>query len=449
MSSHNWSALLIFLLINISVSFGQATSSDTTSLSLKEALQYGIENSVVMREGRNTVLYAEQRAKNAVSRGWPQVDANIGYNDNLALPTFLIPIANGETQEAQFGTQHNAVVGASISQLVFDGAYFLGVKAAKKLVNLESERTRLSQIDLKHNITQSYYTCLIAELRVNAFVRAQVSVSKIAVEARAYYESGFAEELDADRLDLSVSDLTTAINNANRDLETAQNMLKYYMGMEFSSNFKLTDQIDMLLLQESLVAEQFEPGNRQEFRIVQLQKETNELNVKYMRSSFLPKLYLYGSYEQQAQRDQFDFFDFDQNWFEVATVGLNLEIPIFDGFSRRSNVEMAKIQLDNLSLTEENLKLQLGLQAAQSKTGYLNAIDRLSSLRKSRDLSEKIFNVTQIKYREGVGSSLELTTAQQEYEQAEDEYIAAMYDLLIARSDLRKALGKYQTEDPR
>ena len=152
---------------------------------------------------------------------------------------------------------------------------------------------------------------------------------------------------------------------------------------------------------------------------------------------------LIAHYEQNAQRNEFDLFDFDQPWFQTAFIGARLEIPIFDGFQKRAGVERAKLQLEGISLQQETLSRQLELQAAQSRTNYENATDRLVSLQKSRDLAGKIFNVTQIKYREGVGSSLELTTAQSDFEVAEDQYIAALYELLIALSDLKKAYGQY------
>jgi outer membrane protein TolC len=91
----------------------------------------------------------------------------------------------------------------------------------------------------------------------------------------------------------------------------------------------------------------------------------------------------------------------------------------------------------------------LQLEVARARATYLSTADRLTSLQQSRDLAEKIYNVTQVKYREGVGSSLELNTALQDFQNAEDQYIAGMYQLLMARTDLKKALGKYPTNDPR
>ena len=426
-----------------------AVAQDAARMSLQECVDFALENSTVIRENARTIADTEQRKREALARGYPQISASLNYTNYLTLPVSLIPAEfiggspDDPPAEVQFGVPHNATVGADLSQLVFDGAYFLGVQAANKLVNIEVERVELNLIDLEHNVTQAYYTALIAGLRITSFERSVERLRELATETRALYDNGFVEEIEADRLDRTLSDLESSVQSAKRDHDLAMIGLKYQMNMDFDKEIELTDRLDSLLLAQGQFATEFQVSNRVEYQLLQLQEETNELNVKYNRSTFLPKIFLIAHYEQNAQRNEFDLFDFDQPWFQTAFIGARLEIPIFDGFQKRAGVERAKLQLEGIRLQQETLSRQLELQAAQSRTNYENATDRLASLQKSRDLAGKIFNVTQIKYREGVGSSLELTTAQSDFEVAEDQYIAALYELLIALSDLKKAYGQY------
>ncbi len=433
-----------------------ARAQDTMAFSLEQALDYGVKNAVSTREAQRAIAEAEQRKRGAIARGLPQVSASLGYTNYISLPVSLIPAEltgqppGSEPVEVQFGTPQNASARAEVSQLVFDGAYFLGIKATTLLVNVEAERTRLSEIDLRHNITQSYFAGLIAELQVNSVKRNLEIVRKLAAETRAYQDVGFVEEIETDRLDRAVAELGITLNTAERQRELAYDLLRYYVNLDIKQPVRLTDRLDSLWLANTLTGmEQFKPEDRQEFKLLRLQEETNEMNIRYNRNMFLPTLSLFASYEQQAQRQSFNFFDTNLPWFDIAVVGVDLRIPIFDGFYKRSQLETAQLGLERIKLLQESVGQSLRLEVARAKTDYISNVERLGSLKESRDLAEKIYGVTQIKYREGVGSSLELNTALQDFQNAEDRFIAGMYYVLIAHTELKKALGKYPTNDPR
>jgi outer membrane protein len=431
-------------------------AQDTLSLSLQQALDYGLENAVSVREAQRLIADAEQRKREAISRGYPQVNATLGYTNFPSLPVSLIPPelaglpSGSDPVEVQFGTPHNASARAEVRQLVIDGAYFLGVKATKMLVNAEVERTRLSEIDLRHNITQSYLTSLIAALRVRSVDRNLNVVSSLAGETRAYFEAGFIEAIEVDRLDRAVAELNILRTTAYRDQETALNMLRYYMNMPQNQPIRLTDRLDSLMLTDVLNGQEaFSPEDRLEYRLLKMQEETNEMNVRYNRNLFLPTLTVFASYEQQAQRQSFNFFDTDQPWFEIALVGAELQIPIFDGFYKRSLLERAHLQLEGIRLQQESVASGLELEAARNRAEYLSSLDRLANLEQSLELAKKIHEVTLIKYREGVGTSLEFNTALQDFQNAEDQHIAGIYEVLLAKTNLKKSLGRYDTNNPR
>lgn len=445
-------ASFVLLLAPGASAWAQSGNTDTVGFTLTEAINYGLDNAVSMRQAVLTMQEANEMKREVLSRGLPQISAGLEYTNFVTLPVSLLPPElaglppEEDPVEVQFGVPHNASAKAELSQLVFDGAYFLGVKATKILVDLEAERTKLSEIDLRHNITQAYYTGLIAELRINAVQRNIGIVNQLLGETEALNEQGFVEGIEVDRLRRSRADLDVVLSSARRDHGLALRMLKYTMNYDQRKPIRQVDGLDSLLLVNSVEGSaSFTPEDRLEYRLLLRQEETNEINVRYNRSAFLPKLYAFASYEQQAQREEFNLFDFDQPWFEIAVVGANLTIPIFDGFYKRSQVEQAKIQLEGVRLQQELTAAGLELEVAQARSNYISALERLESQRESRDLAERIYQVTQAKYREGVGSSLELTTAQQDFQTAEDTYIGGLYEVLAARANFIKALGLYPT----
>ncbi len=433
-------------------STGRKLAGDTVGFTLTEAINYGLDNAVSMRQAVLTMQEAKERKREVLARGLPQLNAALGYTHYVSLPTSILPPElaglppDAEPLEVQFGVPHNASASAELSQLVFDGAYFLGIKATNMLVDIEAERTKLSEIDLRHNITQAYYTGLIAGLRVRAVERNIDLVDNLVRETAALNEQGFVENIEVDRLRRSRADLDVVLSSAQRDHELALRMLKYTMNYDQRTPIRQLDGLDSLMLVNSVEGtESFTPEDRLEYRLLLRQEETNKINVRYNRNEFLPKLTAFASYEQQAQRESFNFFDFDQPWFEIAIIGANLNIPIFDGFYKRAQVEKAKIQLEGIRLQQEMTAEGLKLEVAQARSNYLGALERLESQRESRDLAERIYEVSRTKYMEGVGSSLELTTAQQDFQTAEDTYIGGLYEVLAARADFIKALGRYPT----
>jgi outer membrane protein TolC len=473
------SAMLGLLLLGAGLSAAAQSAranrnTDTVAFTLTEAIQYGLDNAVSMRQAVLTMREANERKREVLSRGLPQLNASLGYtnflspavipfsddnpfaafgfafaelyaNAGLELPTALQP-SEDDAAGIPIQLPHNVSARGEISQLVFDGAYFLGVKATNMLVDLEAERTKLSEIDLRHNITQAYYTGLVAELRIRAVQRNMDIVDQLLGETDALNEQGFVEDIEVDRLRRSLADLEVVMSSARRDHELALRLLKYTMNFDQAKPIRQVDRLDSLMLAntvESTAA--FSPEDRLEYRLLLLQEETNQINVRYNRNEFLPKLTAFASYEQQAQRETFDIFDFDQPWIEIAAVGANLTIPIFDGFYKRSKVEQAKVQLERIRLQQELTAEGLTLEVEQARSDYLGALERLESQRESRDLAERIYSVSQAKYREGLGSSLELTTAQSDFQNAEDAYIGGLYEVLAARANFIKALGLYPT----
>ena len=254
-------------------------------------------------------------------------------------------------------------------------------------------------------------------------------------------KAGFVESIDVDRLTISRYTLATMRNNAERQKALALNLLKFQMGMDLSETIRLTDGLEKMSENMVLLQGDMNYMNRPEFGVIQSTKRLNELNIKANKSAYLPSLALIGSYEQAAQRNEFNFFDTSQPWFETFLVGLQLNVPIFSGMQRSAAVQSAQIGYEQSQIAEQTLLQSVNLEVAQYQTEYLNALDNLTNQESNITLAEKIYNITLIKYREGLGSSLELTDAESTLLNAETNYINALYNFLSAKTNLKKALG--------
>ncbi len=414
--------------------------------SLQQAIDYGIENNTLSKSAALDVANAQITIKNRLSAGLPQVDASIDYQNFFKLPTSLLPAEffGGEAGEfipVQFGTEQNLTAGVSASQLLFSGAWIVALNAAKEYVNLVEAQQKLTEQDIRKNVETAYYAVLIAKEFETLLQKNIDNLDKVYFEVKEMLKAGFVEQIDVDRLTMSTLTLSGQLTNGKRQTILAETFLKYSMGLDINTPIILTDDIDLFTNNATLVNNDQNYLTRPEFTILSETMILNELNVKLNKSLYLPTLALYASYSQNAQRNSFNFFDGDELWFETGLVGVKMQIPIFSGFERKTNVQAAQIGFEKAQLSLQSATQGILLEIEKAKTDYLNAENDFDIQKQNNELAQKIYNTALIKYREGVGSSLELNNAESTLYMAQGSYISALYNLLNTKTALNKSLG--------
>jgi len=419
--------------------------AQTTRLSLQEAVDYGLKNHPQVQTATLNERSAEVTVDNRIATGLPQVDAKLDYQNFIELPTSLIPAEffggePGTFQPVQFGTEQNVSASISASQLLFNGAWLVGVSAAKQYAALVKQQSKLATSDVRKNVESAYYGVLVAQ-RFEELLQQNISnLNKVLFEVTELNKQGFVESIDVDRLTISKTTLEGQMANAQRQTALAMQFLKFSMGMDMNTTIELTDTIGPIEEVNIAAANYL---SRPEFGIMETLVTLNELNVKVNKAAYLPSLIAYGSYTQNAQRNEFNFFNADEPWFGIGLVGVTLSVPVFSGTMRRTNVQQAEISLEKVRLEQYTATQGILLEVEKAKTDYQNAMSDLEVQQKNIELAQKIYNTTLIKYREGVGSSLELNSAESTLYQAQGSYIGALYNVLNTKTSLNKALGNY------
>ena len=164
--------------------------------------------------------------------------------------------------------------------------------------------------------------------------------------------------------------------------------------------------------------------------------------LKREKSNYLPSLAAFYTYQQNAMRNEFDIFNFSKKWYPTSIIGLNLDIPIFSSGMRHSKVQQAKLQYEKSGILKTQVSQGLILEYEQSKSDYIKAYDKFNSCQDAYKLSNKIYNKTLVKYKNGVSSSTELMQIQNQYFTAQSNYYNSIFELLGAKSKLDKILAK-------
>lgn len=423
-----------------------AAFSQQQSFTLQQAQDYGVANNTAVQSAALDIRSAQETVGERLSVGLPQLNGSVDYQNFIKLPTSLIPAEffggePGTYQPVQFGTKQNLTAGLSFSQLIFNGSWLVGVNAAKTYTGLVESQKKVTENDVRKNVEQAYYTVLVSEASEEVWADNINNLSKTLRDVTEMNKQGFTEEIDVNRLQISLSNLQTNLENVKRQTELAKTYLKFTMGYDMNAPIELTDSLNSVQNDFAVIENDEHYLSRPEFDVLETTRALNEFNIKANKAGYLPSLTLIGSYQQNAQRNEFDFFDADLPWFETALIGVSLNVPIFDGLQKKHTIENARIGLEKAELTIKTATQGIQMEVAKAKTDYLNALNDLETQNQNIALAQKIYDVTLIKYQQGVGSSLELTTAESSLYQSQGAYIGAMLNVLTSKSNLKTALG--------
>jgi outer membrane protein TolC len=255
------------------------------------------------------------------------------------------------------------------------------------------------------------------------------------------FKNGFAEKLDVDRFTVQLANLQTQRVNVENSISNGYLGLKVLIGMPVQDTLVLTDSITDEQLKQGLLNDGvYAYADRKDYQFLQLGKRLGEYNVKRYQLSKLPSASLTGSYNKLAMRNRFDFYKGD--WFPSSYLGLNIHVPIFSGFSNSANIEKAKLQLQQTENQLESLKISIDNEVATATNNYHSAVLTLDNQKKNMELAEQVYNQSKKKYEIGTGSNTEITNAQSDLVIAQNNYISALYNAIIANIDYLKAIGK-------
>ena len=445
--NNNNRILLITMVLSILLSL-EGMAQEVMQFSLKEAQLYALENNYDIINAGTDIEIARKQVKENLAIGLPQISGKVGYNNNLELPTTLLPgeiIGQpGQDVPVQFGTQHNANWGAELSQLIFSGTYLVGVMAAKAYVDVVESSFEKSEIGIKNTIAKSYYPVIILQENKKVFDSTLLSLNKMLYETEEYYKSGFIEDTDVDQLKLLISDMETTLSNIDNQLQIATNMLKYQLGLNANVNIEVTDKMDDLLAtvdREFLLDSQFDHNNHIDYKVLMGQKKLSDLKLKLNQSEYWPTLVGFYSYNQNAMRDKFNFFT-DNKWYTSQMLGFQLDVPIFSSGNRKYKVQQTKLEMEKMNVMDMQLQQGLSLRVKTVKADFNNAYLIYMNRKMSVGNAEKIYQKTEIKYREGLSNSLDLSQTYNQFLNAQITYLTSILDLLIKKADLEKELTK-------
>lgn len=419
-------------------------SKESFSFTLKQAIDHAVQNNYSAINANRDIEAAKQKKWETTTIGLPQINGSVNYQNNLQIQQNQI-VVNGQPQTIAFGDYNSMDAKLSLNQLIFDGSYLVGLQSAKTYLQISQYAKVKTTQEIKEIVINSYGNVLLADESVLILEKNKKILEKTLSDTREIYKNGFIEEENVEQLQITLASVNSSLENVKRQKRIALDMLKLILGINLDNELILTDKLDTLTLNNvdlNILKEEFNVSNNIDYQIGQNLLTSKELLLKLEKSKALPSLGAGLNFGSNAFSSRFTLFNGDQKWFNYSNLGINLNVPIFSSGGRSSRTQQAKIALEQskTQLTETEQKLRLQFQKA--KSDYEFSLEQLTTSKSNLNLAERIENKNQIKFKEGLSSSFDLTEAQRQLYTAQQNYLQAMLDVINKKASLEKLFNK-------
>ncbi len=438
--------MYLLLLAMVIATFNGAGQTAPTSFSLEEAQQFAMENSYVLHNTEQDIAIAEKKVWETIAIGLPQVSGSANFNKYLNLPVSLLPaeIFGGEPGTyipVTFGQKYNSDFGLSVSQLIFDGSYIVGVGSSQLYLNLSKQAHEKTEIDIRDAVAQAYYLVLISMRYKMVMDENLVNAHNLYNETKIYFENGFREEQDVLQVKIILKNAENEVLRAKREITIAKIVLKYAMGYDLATDINLTGVLEdyVLPLVNGGNKLLFDFNKHIDYRLAHTNFQVSEKLLKLEKMAFLPQLSGFYNYNKAAYSNSADLLQ--ANWYPSSLVGLKLSLRIFNSGQKRSKVQQARIALDQANTEQKLTEITLQKDYLTAKAEMESALERFENDRENRDLAKGILDKTKIKFKNGISSSTELSQLETQYINAFQALVSSTMQLLQADLKLKKAVG--------
>jgi outer membrane protein TolC len=441
--------ILVGLLSGIFVTVnGQKDSiSKIHYFTAKEAVDYALQNAVQVKNALIDIQLQQQQNKQITAQALPQINGSVSFTDYLSIPTQLIPAEfvggpAGTYFPVKFGTKYSGTYGANLQQILFDGQVFVGLQARRAAIKNATLASDITKEQIKTNVYKVYYQLVVGQRQIGTIDANIANYEKLLHDTKVIYQNGFAEKLDVDKVQVQLSNLQTQKLKAQNQIDAGKEGLKLLMNVPQGDSLVLTDTLSDEEIKSNILDENYNYEDRKEFQQLETAIDLGKYNVKRYQLSKIPTLTFSANVNRNAQRTSFTFFKNEEPWYTSSFISFNLSIPIFDGGLKNANIRTAKLNLQKLNNSLDQMKSAIDIGVAQSRINMKSAILTMDAQKKNIQLAEQVYNSTKLKYEQGLGSNQEISTAQADLVTAQNNYYSSLYDAIIAKIDYLTAAGK-------
>ena len=437
--------ILAIILMNSQGMFSQA--QNTSELSLKKCVQLAVENNINVKTSRMESEKSEFKKEETRAALLPKINFAGGFTDNLALPTTVLPGEilgkPGTTIAAKMGSQYSTSAAVSISQVLFNQTALSAQNITKKTADISKLNVEKAKEEIALEVAKLYAlgqtTAEQAKLINQNIKRTERlrDITKITVE------NGVGKQVDLDRVNVNLENLYTQQSNTQATQEQQLNMIKYILNLPLEQNIVLTDTATAPLLANNPMQEP-DFSEHVNIRLLESQLELNSMNKDMIKKAYLPTVSFSGQFAYQGLRNEFaSYFKGGEanKWYPMSNFSVNVAVPIFDGFEKRSKIHQASMDIQKTKATLESTNESFSMNYKNSLNNYRINQDIVRRQKQNLELAEKVYKETSLKYREGMAAMSALLQDEMSLSSAQSGYLTALYNFKDAELKIMSLNG--------
>ncbi len=442
----NKNVILLLLCFGLGGShWGRAQS---VALSLEEAIAMAMKKNQTL-EAKNLDKeinrYKQQELNSAF---FPTVFGSAGINHYMDLPQSFLPAStfdpsapSGAVVGLALGLPNASQAGIKADWLIYNQSVFTGHKLLANQIDLTTLQIKKEERDVAYTVSQLYYGISFTQLQMDILEDNLNAVKALLKNVRSNYKNGFVKPTDVDRVLVNQVNLESQMGNLANAIANQKRILKVMIGMDGDAELTLSQSFENDDLKEVLDnSASFE--NTLDYKIVEKQVELSTLNLTIARNKFLPTVALtYSLSENWVSQDFGDLLGSDLHYTQQY-LGLNLSVPIFSGFDKKSKVNQSKIQTRQLALNQQFLENKLEAEIANARDSYNQNVVASRTRQTNVSLAKRVYEQSMIEYREGVVTLNDVLNAEISMREAQSQYLSAISQSLIGLLDYKKASGQ-------
>jgi outer membrane protein TolC len=462
-------ALILVNLFQENINAQQPQQPQIYQISAKDAIDIAFKNLADLKNARLDYKAAEARNKEFTGLALPQVSGSLQGNHYLTLPLIQFPdgsevqiydvlrqegvkdgSGNPITKTGEFNyrnfsfiTPWNVNAGLSVNQLLFEPQVFVGLQARDELLVNSDLQLKVTEEKVKETVYRNYYGVLIAQKQLGYVVESIKRLEKLEHDQTEMFKNGFAERLDIDKTTVNLNNTRTSEIQLRTATKNGLALLKMNLGLTQADSLFLKDTLSSDGIRQGILEDDFSYENRNEVKLLNSAIKLQNYDIRRHKLSYFPTVSAFYNFQENGQRQGGDAGG-SQPWFWYNTnlVGINVSVPIFDGFQKKNRIRQSQFTLEKVQNTLDMTKKGIDMEKTVAKNTLINAIVAMDAQEKNMELAVKVFNSVKIKYEQGVGSSFELLQADTDLQQAQSNYFRAMYEAALAKINYLKALGR-------
>ena len=437
--------LLTIMLMGGQWAFAQ--EKNTIELSLQKCVQMAVENNINVKTSRIENEKSNYKKEETRAALLPKINFSGGFTDNIALPTTVLPGEflgqPGKTIAVQMGSQYNTNAVLSISQILYNQTALTALKLTQKSAELSSLNVEKASEEIAFEVAKLYalgQTTAEQSKLINENIKRTERLRDI---TKIIVENGVGKQVDLDRVNVNLENLYTQQSNTQVAQEQQLNMIKYMLNLPLEQNIVLTDTAAMALLtNEPILQSDF--SDHVNIRLLESQKELNQLNQKLINKGYLPTLSFSGQVAWQGLRKDFStYFKSGEvnKWYPMSNFSVNISVPVFDGFEKKSKSRQATLDLQKTQEILESMKESFSMNYKNALNNYMNNKDVVRRQKLNLALAEKVYKETTLKYREGMAGMSSLLQDEMSLSSAQGGYLTALYNFKEAELKIMSLNG--------